>query len=348
MSRVVTAREIVEKNDILGRKHISVIGMEEDEIIPITYHLTPRYMIPYEKLLLATVGEDDKVIVDESNIFDYNNLTDGEYVGNMFNAQERDPLCSCGNRLTSDGLDIWCNNRECGLTILARLERLAACQFFEANSWVFPLGNGAILSGDCLERPFELILNPNTWNRPTWPMQRIMLDKNTDRVSLATFLVQNLFQAFIDSSGLRIHGYSAEYKTLGRFFEMMDQIVFRRDYDSNIQNLFIKRFLWSLSIPGLTEDIIEKMVVAEAGFGMIDEVFLPYVSYLTNSAYLQEDLGVERIVADWIVREFYLRRHEFFDIFSAYSTSKDLIDIFNNMNIAKRNLDEVFSILKLE
>lgn len=348
MSRIITAREVNEVNDISGRKYISVVGMENDEIVPITYHLTSRYMIPYEKLIMATVSPDDQIVVDEAIVFDHSNLTEGEYISNLFNGQERDPLCGCGSILTSDGSDIWCSNRECGLTVLARLERLASCRFFEYNHWATPFGSGAMFSGDCLERPFELIVNPKTWNRPSWSMNRIMLDKTIDRVSLATFLVQTLFQAFIDSSGLRVQGYNAEYKTLSRFFEMMDQIVFRRDYTSNIQNLFIKRFMWSLSIPGLSEDIIEKMVIAETGFGMIDEVFLPYVNYLSNSASLQEDLGVDRVVADWIVREFYLRRHEFFDIFSAYSTSKDLIDIFNNMNRSKRNIDEIFSALKTE
>jgi len=345
MRRVIKAVEVTEVNDILGRKYISVLGRESDELISVTYKLTSRYMIPHEKLMLATVSPEDDILVEINESNDPIDLVVGEYVGNLFDAQDRPPLCKCGSFMTSDGLDIYCSNRDCGLTVLARLQRLADCRFFAAEQWQFSFNGTDNYYDELNEKPFALILNNKVWNRQGWDIERILLDSGTSHVTLATFLVQNIFRDFLDSTQSWIGGGDAEYKSLNKFYQMMDQIVYHRDYSSVLQNVFIKHLLWSFSIPGLTEDTIEKMVIAEESFGLLDEVLLPYANYLSNSRALQDDLGVDRQTADWICREFYLRRHEFFDIFTAYSTSTDMVQLFNNLNQSKHNLEETFSLI---
>jgi hypothetical protein len=345
MRRTVTAVDVTEANDISGRKYINVIGMEKDELIAVTYNLTSRYMIPHEKLMLATVSPEDQVMVEINESNDPIDLIIGEYVGNLFDAQHRQPLCKCGATLSSDGLDIYCPNRECGLTILARLQRLADCKFFAVEKWHFSFDGMTNYSSEMNEQPFSIVLGNRIWNRQGWNLERILLDSGTSHVTLATFLVQDLFRSFLDSNGSWIDGNDAEIRSLNKFYQMMDQIVYYRDYSSAIQNVFIKHLMWSFSIPGLTEATIDKMIVAEESFGLLDEVLLPYANYLTNPMALQDDLGVDRQTADWICREFYIRRHEFFDIFTAYSTSTDMIQLFNNLNRSKRNLEETFSLI---
>lgn len=344
MTRIVIAREVIETNDISGRKHVDVVARADDEIVEAHYQLTPRYMIPYEKLMLATVSPEDEIFVEINSTGDPFDFIKGEYVGNHFDAHNRDPLCKCGSVLTSDGIDLYCPNRECGLTILARLNRLASCRFFNNAQWSFSFDAMSIDSGEFKEQPFAIILNAKTWNRKGWDIERIILDSSIQHVSLATFLVQDQFRAFIDANGSYLDGYDPESKSLHKFYEMMDQIIYKRDYDSIIQHNFIKNLLWSFSIPGLNEDIINQLIVAEHSMGLIDEVLLPYASYLSDSRAMQDDLGVDRLTADWISREFFIRRHEFFDIFTAYSLTTDIVQIFNNLNQAKRNLDEVFKL----
>lgn len=342
MRRVVTAIEVIEENDISGQKYIQVVGRESDELVAVNYHLTSRYMIPYEKLMLTTVSPEDQIMVEINEFLNPTDLVIGEYIGNMFDAQDRLPLCRCGTLITTDGNDIFCPNRKCGLTILSRLKRLASCRFFSAEKWNFSMGGLVHDSSEFVEKPFSIILDSKLWSWTNWPIERVLFDPNGPHISMATFLVMSQFQSFIDATGSSIDPFDPAYKSLSKFYEVMDRVVFGRDYESDIQNNFIKQLLWSFSIPGLSEDIINKMVIAETSFGLIDEVLLPYANYLTNSRALQDDLGVERITADWICREVFMRRHEFFDIFTAYSLSSDIVEIFNNLNNSFRNTSEIF------
>lgn len=358
MHRIVTALEVNQVNDLWGRKQIEVITQEHDEIIPTTFYLTSRYMIPSEKLALATVAPGDQIEVLFHDTFPVDEVLVGEYVSNHFDPTGRIARCECGRPMVVDEADLYCTNHDCVLTRAARLRQLASSCFFPANAWSFSSDGMFKTNGGFLEYPFLLIREPKFWTRfmrtnhlfhvSESLIDTILKHKNAPYITTATFLVQDQFRELIDAVGPAFPHHSAEYKTLSQFYNIMDQIVYRRDYSAILQNDFLVTFLLSLGVAGVTQEVAQKMVVAEATLGMIDEVMLPYANYLTNSMALQDDLGLMRDHADWIVRDVFVRRHEFFDIFSHYSTSKDVIDIFNRLNQSKRNYDELFKITQIE
>lgn len=340
MRTIITVKDVLESHDCAGRKLIQVTSMAEDEIVPARYNLAPGYMTPIEKLILSTVSPMDQVIVEAS----YSSFMDtvvGEYVGNLFDAGERTAVCKCGTPLDCDGYHIYCRNQECPLTMTARIMRLSYTVFFEPHKMQQTFCGHPYLdkmslvsSGSDIyyERPFEAISNPRFWGESIKSLETILLSKPDLHISMATFLTQPLFQEFIENIGTTIPTNSSVFQGLSLFFGMMDQIVFRRDYESNIQNLCLRGFLHGLGIESLTDEIITLLILAEQSLGQLDEVMLPYVYYLSDARALRQELGIIDFVADNIAREFYYRRHEFYDIFLSYSDPQNISEIFHKLD----------------
>lgn len=338
MTTTITVRDVIETNDCAGRKYIDVTSMAEDEIVPARYNLTGRYMFPDEKLCLASVAPMDKVVVDFSRADEMGTFV-GEYIGNHFNPLTRQAVCRCGNPMASDGFSIYCLNLECPLTLGARLDRLANLSFFRPETLYHrhhddPVLNDLIShdSFAAMETPFKIILNPKFWGTNVTDFNHILLNKNRQHVSIATFYLEELLIKFIDCNPIRIDTTDIHFAALSNFYGMLDQTIYRREYTSGIQNYFLRSFILGLGIQSLNEKAVEQLMIIEEELCQTDAVLLHYLYYLSNSAAFHSDTGIPKIVTDAVAKEFYLRRYEFYDIFHYYALPEDVNHIFNNID----------------
>jgi len=308
--------------------------MEEDELVASRFRLTNGYMLPHEKLMLGTVSPmDDVIVVVDEHLS--NPMVLGEYVDNLSDISNREPICRCGSPLVSDGFDIYCPNDQCGLTLLSRLERLGKTPFFQVNprELQFTDEEHLVFSADPnYAHPFSIILQPRLWGEAVGTLEHVLLHKKPCSISLATFLVEPLFRSFIDCVSSSFVNYeNLHFTTIANFYGHMDELTQRRNYESPIQNRLIREFIWSLGIESLQMDVIERLVVYEKSTGWMEDVMVPYAYLLSHPRELHKELGVHPLEARAIGMEFRRRKYEFADIFVHYSTPEAMADVFKDV-----------------
>lgn len=348
----VVVGSVLEHHDCMGRKSIDV----SPENTLARFRLTKAYMPPLDKLQLATVGPTDRVLIHPKEMSPRVNigaglslfeeylaedpLVLGEYTANLSAGYYRDPICQCGTVLVSDGFDIYCPHDQCGLTLLARIQRLASAEFFSYESLgeEFYNEDSILLTNDqYFTQPFKLLLDPRLWgDTRLWGEQRlsleyILLHKKPQHISLATFLVEPLFRDFLDCTSPHFDFDSLPFQNVRNFYAHMVELTQRRNYNAEYQNRLIKQFFMALGLEMLHEDVIDKMVTYEQQLGWSDDVFVPYVYFLTHPMEMIKELGLHMIEAREIHREFMSRAHEFIDIFSRYTELEALRDIFRDV-----------------
>lgn len=343
MTQQITVRNVTEKHDCAGRKYIYITSQSRDETVPSQFELNPRWMFPHEKLLLATVAPEDCVTIENEG-FSGNFLVWGKYVQNHSDVGTRDPVCRCGSPLFSDGYHIYCPNVNCPLTFMARLERLAKtnliaeqytqCQMMDRYN------RPHFVTADYPELyPFSELLQSKTWvaDIGTWygippSLSDIIFKKASHHhLSMATFLTQQLFIDFLEYNDRFYESNDPFISGVRYFFGAMDELVNRRDFNSHTQNHLISKFMWSLGVESLTEDVIQKMLEVEMGIGIESEVMINYIFFLSHPRDMVQQLGIHPGLASEISREFLLRRHEMYDIFSTYCTSSVMKDCFGDI-----------------
>ena len=343
MDKIIEVDEVIEKNGCDGKKLFYITALEEkDELIHSKFRLTRAYMPAEHKLLLARVSPMDRVKVVSDHR--HGELTViGEYVDNYSDINNRESVCRCQTKLISDGFDIYCPNEECGLTIAARLERLANTAFAEPdvlrlNEVTGDLGYTVALGEvPTFYRPFSIIQQGLFWGWPGGSLEHILLTKMIRIPStISTFLVEPLFMILLEELHNRITdagSYFPEdlYGPIYQFYRDMDEFVNRRQIDSDRQNMLIRSFLWSLGIEKLKPEYISALVNYEIEYernvGDVSDPILPYAYILTHPDELARELNLHRLEARAIVREIYLRRWEMRDIFWHYAQNKDDVEL---------------------
>lgn len=335
----ITVRDVVEYNDCAGRKHISVTSMEEDEIVPSRFLLSRKWLPPYQKLQLATVAPVDIVEVQHQsfgNLFQDPSLV-GEYVQNLTDVYTREPLCRCGHQLVCDGYDLYCLNISCALTLSTKIRRLANTTFFDSDVLSHdPLTGEAKINltiggHPSYTNPFAMICQGVFWGNDVGSLEKLLLTKNFGYLSLATFLIQPLFQELLEKlSPLDVLDNIA-YVNVQYFYEAMDSFINTRDYQSAQQHRFIKSFLWCLGIEALLEEHVDKMIVYESSVGAELDPMLTYAYILTHPGVMTNELAIHHLEATAIAYEVKQRSHELFNIFYHYTNENhDVVSLFNH------------------
>lgn len=330
----IIVHEVMEFNNCAGKKLIDVTDRKQSELVPSRFRLTSAYMFPHEKLMLSTVGPTDEVVI-KLNPYTPNVLILGEYVGNLSDIGSRSPICRCGTLTVSDGFDIYCPNDDCGLTLLSRIERLAGVNFFPPESFITENDKLEFLQIHDLpyiQTPFAPLLYPKFWiEKRGMTLDYILIKERPCHVSMATFLIEPLFQEFIDNVCPRpAQGYNF-LTAAGAVFRHLEEITNRRNYTSVVQNTIIENFIYALGIEALQPDVIRRMVNYEIKLGLTHEVFLSYMYLLTHPRELMTELGVNRFEANAIYTEVFRRKFELFDIFAHYTSTDTAIDAFRSM-----------------
>jgi len=318
MKRIIVG-DVFDFNDCGGKKTIDVTDMECMDIVPSVYRMSSNLMLPFQKLALGSVAKEDYVDV-ELHKFTDDPLIAGEYMYNESYTVDRESTCRCSSTLITDGFDVYCPNEKCGLTLLARLNRLG-------NTTFLPF---SYTGSDYAYTPFKSILDPKLWGYEFDNLDTILLNKTFD-VSLATFLVESLFASFLDHIRTP-RAYSNErFQSLYYFFGYMTELINRRDYELEQQNILIKNFIWALGIKNLSPTTINKMLTYEVGMGGGINPLSPYLYLLTRPNAMSGELGIPPIQANLIYQEVYKRRFEIYDIFSNYSTFDSVSEMMVHM-----------------
>lgn len=331
----IHVQEVIEKNDCAGKKSFFLTATEDRHPVQSQFRLTPSYMPPHDKLALASVSAMDRVKV----VMDHNHgdlLVVGDYVHNFEDVWNRDPICLCQTRMVSDGFDIYCTNQTCALTLTARIQRLASASFFQSEFMRQDLTEGfferdgtAVFDDVYYCRPFVYINQGLFWGEPGGSIEHILLTRNVGYISLATFLVQPLFEEFLN--GIKPFSTKA-YSNICRFYGAMDEFVSRRDFSSIRQNKLIHEFIWSLGIEALTEQHIFALTQYERIMAVSDDPILYYAYVLTHPSEMIKELGMHRLEANAVLVEIARRKHELFDIFFHYCNNKtDVTQCFNRL-----------------
>lgn len=333
----VRVREVIEENNCAGKKTFYIVVGEDDETNKYKFVMDKNYRLPFDKLYLAAVAPDDIV-----EIIAYDRMYGGDVYGEFTSIVSMNGLriarCKCNSTLASDGFDVYCPNDQCGLTLASRIRRLGGMEFFEDNLIFDYLSEvndnyfiSKFLSDDPhLRQPFSLVCDPRLWGINYKNLEDALLDKRTT-VNLATFVVEPLFREFIESNYFHNNGYSLEFKNISRFYDNMHALQTSRNCNNEEQNLFMKKFIWSLGIESLTQKHVEKLLVYEMTMEFPDSAFVPYAVVLTSIKEMVDSLGFYHLEAEAIAREVYRRRYEFYDIFSAYSNVEIMAEVFKNM-----------------
>lgn len=335
MVNEIVVRDVIEQNDCAGKKYFYVTSMEGDETVQSRFRLTHAYMIPHEKLILASVAPQDKVLV-VNEFYPCDLLIAGTYVHNLSDVSNRDPLCRCGTPMVSDGFDIYCPNDQCPLTLTTRFERLGMQTFSEMETLKYNEETGFIEESatytDLMNyiQPFAFITNGLFWGYPGGSLEHILLTRSFGNLSLATFLVEPLLRDFIEQFPPP-NANSDTFKGANIFYRDMDELIQRRDLDSVRQNVLLRSFLSALGIESLSDDHIRLMVQYEHDIQGMLEPFLLYAYLLTHPGELMTATGMHRLEAATIMEEVRRRRYELFDIFYHYTNNNaDVVEAFKN------------------
>mgnify|MGYP003387235450 CR=1 FL=1 len=333
MIEEIYVKEVIEKNNCAGKKYICVTAMDTDEIISSRFLLTPAYMPPDYKLTIASVSPMDKVKV----VYDTHQTSPiiiGEYIDNLSDVKNREPLCRCGTLMVSDGFDIYCPNDRCALTLATRIERLAETNFFKPKQFnfqgekeLFDHHDISVTESLYYQKPFLVIQNGIFWGEPGGSLENVLLKQKMGDISLATFLIQPLFEEFIQERYSLDTFENTAGGNIFNFYSEMDEFINRRDYDCERQNKLIYEFLWCLGIESLSEHHIQKILDYERFLDNSIDPMLVYAYLLTHPKQLIDEIGVHPLEAFAILKEISLRRYEFFDIFSYYVRNQEDISI---------------------
>lgn len=333
MTKCIIVGDVFDYNDCGGKKFIDITDMEYLDLIPSRFRMTSNLMLPFQKLMLSSVEREDYVDVVVSNFTD-DPLVIGEYVSNHSPIDNRPNYCRCNTPLITDGFDVYCPNAQCGLTLLARLNRLANTTFFPFEEVSKDVENGeyfAYTGSEYSYTPFKPIMDPKLWGYEFDNLDTILLNIKFD-VSLATFLVESLFIGFLDHLKSPMSYNTGVFHTLSYFFGYMTELINRRDYQLNHQNVLIKNFIWVLGIKYLNPDIINKMLTYEVGMnGFSTDPLSPYLHLLTRPDVMSSELRIPLIQANLIYNEVYKRRFEIYDIFSNYSSFDITSELMKHM-----------------
>lgn len=325
----IHVQEVIERNNCAGKKSFHLTATEDAHAVQSQFRLTPAYMPARDKLLLATVSAMDRVKVALDHMHG-DLMVIGDYVDNFEDIWNREPLCRCQTLMVSDGFDIYCPNPTCALTIAARIDRLSSTNFFRSDMMSSDITEGffnregvAIFDDVNYCKPFLTINHGMFWGEPGGSIEHILLTRNVGHVSLATFLVQPLFEEFL--GGIKTFSV-AGYNNICRFYGAMDEFVNRRDSSSQRQNQLIHEFIWSLGIEALSESHILALTRYEQVIDLTNDPMLFYAYVLTHQAELVREIGMHRLEALAVLSEVARRKHELFDIFYHYSNSKSDIE----------------------
>jgi len=327
--------DVIESNDCAGKKSFEVTSTAEDETFKARYRLNHGWLPPATKLQLATVSQMDKVhVVVTNQFYAHAPLTIGEYTQVLDSTHFRDPVCRCGEFLTSDGFEIYCPNLTCALTLKTRFERLADIQFFDFET----VSNDRELvyhpnDFDNYTHPFRLLKQGLFWGFPGLTLEEALLrlnGRNTTGMSafmssecnISTFYIPDLFKEFVENG--KIPNWLAEQavRSIDRFYGYMQDSINRRDTDSPTQNMILAGFLWGLGLESIRPLTIQKIFNYEYNIGFKDPATI-YASVLTSYQELINELEMHPLEADAIVNEIRRRKYEIRDIFYHYSLNKD-------------------------
>lgn len=336
--RDVSVRDVIERNDCAGRKTIEVTAMEEDETISSRFRLTHAYMLPREKLALASVAPMDFVSVAVDN-YGHDPLLLGEYVANKTDIQNRDPICLCNTQMVSDGFDVYCPNTSCFLTLEARLNRLGNIVFFSPDAMDFNenlhlFTHQEISFTDSMNfyKPFFPITQGRFWGEPGGSLAHALRNTKCTDVSIATFLIEPYFHNLVSVIGPHFFKSGIPYANIMRFYGEMDEFVNRRDYDSERQNRLYCCLIQSLGIESLTLDHIHDLLIYERLNNQHVEPLLATAWALTHPEEMVREMGLHPLEASAIRLEVKRRKDELYLIFQHYVPMNNDVDIiFNKM-----------------
>lgn len=334
----ITVREVIEQNDCSGKKHIFVTAIEEDESAVSRFRLTRAYMFPHEKILLASVCPADVVTV----VYDYFALDPtlaGEFVSIHSDIGNRDPLCRCGFEMISDGMEIYCPNKHCALTLATRIRRLASTQFTQQEMGYFDPVTGeekisiSINQPVSYYQPFLPISQGIFWGQPGGSLEQIILNRYDlfKDLSLANFLIEPLFRELLENIlPLDVNDNHA-YLRIEYFYSTMEELTKDRDHNSHHQQMFIYAFMSCLGIESLSSDHIKLMMHYEQNVSGVWTPLLSYAYLLTHPGELVSELGLHPAEATAIVREVNRRSYELSDIFYHYTDKNtDVLETFKH------------------
>lgn len=334
----ITVREVIEQNDCSGKKHIFVTAIEEDESAVSRFRLTRAYMFPHEKILLASVCPTDVVTV-AYDYFPLDPTLAGEFTGIHSDIGNRDPLCRCGIEIMSDGMEIYCPNKHCALTLSTRIRRLATTQFTQQEMCYFDPQTGeekvsiSINQPVSYYQPFQHIAQGIFWGHPGGSLEQIILNKYNlfKNLSLANFLIEPLFRELLESILPLDANDNNAYLRIEYFYSSMEEFVNNRDYNSHHQQLLIHAFMSCLGIESLSDDHIKLMMDYEQNIGGVWTPLLSYAFLLTHPRELVTELGLHPAEATAIVGEVNRRSYELSDIFYHYTNKNhDVLETFRH------------------
>lgn len=336
MSTPILVCDVTEQHTCAGRKSILITAQKEyDENITTQFLLTRLPMHPTEKLRLATVDIHDTVLTESTFPSLHNPLVEGDYFRIENLTQERTAQCRCGSLLVSDGIDIFCKNPDCPLTVSARLRNLAERPFFQEeflSTYLSPYELSEFQGIVSRDRPFSLITNSRFWGAPGIDVSYLLQGNGGLKhgyVSLATFLVEPLMQHFLDTIPYeRLGEVQYFYEPIQMFYGFMSEMIHHRDYSSPVQNHLLYQFLLGLGIEALRPDVATKMIRFEINTGGGVGVMYPYAWLLTHPNDMSRELGVHPLEAVAITSEVLARHREFSDIFTHYGTQPEIFDLF--------------------
>lgn len=335
-------REVMDRNDCAGFKTIMITCQETDETSVSKFIMARDFRDPHEKLHLASVEPEDSVQVVVSPDFLGPGII-GEFIAVTSMTGVRCPTCRCGSTLVSDGKDVACPNPDCGLSLMARIERLAGIPFFiseyRQNPVVVKIDgewhtgvNITDLRYDLEEgRPFSMLMDHRFWNTFKNNLEYVFLEKQRT-LSLATFLIEEQFKDFIDSHRT---DFNPDWNEVGKFFDSINVTLTHRNIKSREQNLFMYHFIAALGIQSLTPMMIEALLSYEMIHDHVMQPLMCYLVALSSPSILVNEINLHPIQASNVVREFTSRRYEMFDIFSAYCDQGDVTYIFEKNGIMR-------------
>lgn len=342
MLDTIIVTSVKEYNDCAGKKIVEVSSQASDELIPTCFFMTHRYLPPHDKLLLSTVAPGDRVVINPDELRG-NLFMSGSFVSIVDTHHDREPICRCGHHLTSDGFGVYCPDPDCPLSLMARLHRLADTPFmkfapplehpenyFQDSSYVNGVQYVAPLLHDIprFDKPFRMVIDPAMWGKPHFKIDDVLLVRDYGHVSMASFLVEDLFRDFLDSVVPATTTHDPRWGLLGEFYGLVSEAIHRRVVDDYRQDHVIKCFIWALGIQALSGDVINQMCFYEKSLGLGDEVLLVYAYLLSHPQQMIQDLGIHSLEATAIKNEFDRRRPEMMDIFRPHLSAENMRDIF--------------------
>jgi len=324
MLNTITVRDVYDTNSVSGKKHISVTSLEQDELVKSLFDMSNRYMFPDQKLFLTTVSPEDVVAVDLTN-YSRDLLVVGEFsdIISESNLHTRETICKCFQPLVTDGMDVYCTNQQCGLTLASRFKRLAETSLLSSEfnedivNYIGPDVDPYMVMAENpdMDRPFNMITDGRFWGYKDKDLESILLHPNNQSyIDISTFLIESEFASLIDGTPTLYNSNSFMFRNIGRFYDDMKELKERRDNTSRRQNHLIKEFMWCLGIEALSREIIEALFTYELCMDYPCEPLLPYFYMLNNPAEMTRELGIHYLEAASINREVVSRKHELYDI----------------------------------